>query len=310
MNRSIVRRVVLLVLKLGVLVGMLALAVVTQDLHQIWLLVAGANLYSLLLFIALHAAIVALSSSNLYLLLRPLGKRLRWRRFFYFELLSLVGVYYTPGGIVGLGGVIYMMSRDGVGLKDSTVTVLANKGIMLIAAVLFLAIYLGVYFSGELVVIWYGLVVLVLVTVLGMVAIFASVWARQTVAKIIDRVRCYRGHYLLFTANAVITIGLFALSALQIIGCLSAVGIEVKDYWLIFFSYGALPLINQLPITFGGLGVGEAAAVFLWSELGAPSEQILAAFILMRIFTLVSTMLLSGGAMVAWLLEQRRARIE
>lgn len=304
------KRLLLLVVKLGLLVALLTLAAATQNLREIWALVAGANLVYMLIFFALNVTAVALASSNLFLLLRPLGKSLPWRRLFYFDLLSLAGAYYTPGGVGGLGVVVSMMSREGVGLKDSTVAVLVDKGVTLLVATVFLLVYVLAFQSGGLVVQWHGLAALVFLAAILAVAMLASPWVRQSAAKIIDRARRYSGHYRLFAINILITLGIFGLSALQFFVAFAAVGIEVADWLLILVSYGVLLLINYLPITFGGIGLGEVAAVFLWASLGLASEQILAAFLVVRLFTLVSTLLLGGGAAAYWLFGRRTEKIE
>lgn len=301
------KRHVLLALKLGVLAALLALAVATQNLTEILALIIGANLIYLLIFFVLFVAIIALASSNLFLLLRPLGKKLPWRRLFYFDRLSLWGAYYTPGGIGGVGTLVSMMSREGVGLKDSIVAVLADKVVTVSVAALFTAVYLLVYQSGALTVNWYGLGALASLAVFGAMAFFASAWVRESVAKIFDRLRCYRGHYRLLATNIIITVAIFALQALAFIVVFSSLGIVVTDWLLILVSLGMLSLINYLPITFGGIGLGEAAAVLLWAGLGLTSEQILAGFVVARISILISTILLGGEAMVAWSLERREA---
>jgi len=296
----------LLALKLGVLVALLALAVATQNLGKIWALVSGANFHYLLLFIVVHAATAALGSGNLFLLLHPLGKTLSWPRLFYFDLLSMPGVYYTPGGIGGLGGMMFLMSREGLGLKDSAIVVVVDKTITLIVALLFMAVHLHVYYSGGLEVKWYGLAALIFLVAAGAAAMLTSGLVRQSAATIVDRLRCYGGHYRLLSANMIITIAIFGLQGLQFYGAFSAVRIEVTDWLLILSSYGVMAIIGQLPITLGGIGLSEAAAVLLWAGLGMGTEQILAVFLLIRLFTMISTLFLGGGAAVVWLLERRQ----
>ncbi len=302
------KRLFLLIIKLGVLVALLALAVATQNLKEIWTLVAGTNFLYILLFFVLNALSVALASSNLFLLLRPLGKWLPWRRLFYFDLLSLAGAYYTPGGIGGLGTVIFMMNREGVGLKDSTVAVLVDKGVTLLVALFSSAVYMLIYYNSALVVNWYSLAGLVFLAALVAVVMFSTLWIRQSAAKIMGRARCYIGQYRLLIANMIITAGILGLSALQFIVAFAAVGVEVTDWLLIIVSFGVLLLINYLPITFGGIGLGEAAAVFLWASLGIASEQILAVYLVVRLFTLASTLILGGGAVTFWLFERREEK--
>lgn len=300
------KRYMLLVLKLGLLLALLVAAATTQDLRKIWELIAGANFYYAALFVIVHAMTAALGSGNLFLLLKPLGRTLAWRRLLFFDLLSLAGSYYTPGGIGGLGGMILLMSKEGVGLKDSAVAVLADKGITLFVALLFGAVYVKIY-GGVFEVEGHGLTVMLLITVLGGVVMLTSRWVRQSVAKIVDRLQCYKGHYSLLLTNITITAIIFCLQGLQFYWAFSAAEVRLSDWFLVLLSYGILAIISQLPITFGGAGLSEAAAVLLWAGLGIGSEQAIAIFLLIRVFTFLATLVLGGGASVVWLFERRKA---
>lgn len=299
------KRIILLAVKVSVLAVLVALAVATQDLREIWTLVAKGDFTFLLPFLVLNIIAVALASTNLFLLLRPLGKELRWRKIFYFDALSLAGSYYTPGGMGGVGVMFYMMRREGVGLKDSTVVLLVDKGITLIVALLFTAAYLGFYYGGGFGIDWPKLAVFGAVVTLAAMTALKLQRVREPLEKIIARIGCYWGQYGVLSANLLITVGIFTLSAAQFIVAFYAIGIEAIDWRMVLASYGVLLLLNYMPITFGGIGLGEASAVFLWSGLGLTSEQIIAVFLLSRMFTLLATMVIGGTAMFAWLYRRQ-----
>ncbi|MBI5937546.1 MAG: flippase-like domain-containing protein [Betaproteobacteria bacterium] len=289
----------LLLVKVGLLAGLILLALATQDVKQIWELVSEVDLRYLPIFILLNLGTVALASSNLYILLRPLGQKLPWKRLFYFDLLSLAGSYYTPGGVGGVATVMYLISREGAGLKDAAVAVFMDKGITLVIALLSLCTYF-VFFAHTRADIEWQLIGVIAIFLAGFsLAVFMSGWLRERLLKIIDRMRCYSGHAPVLGMNLAVTLGIFGLSALQYLVAFQALGLRVEEPLLIFISYGVLIIINYLPIAFGGIGLGEVSALFLWSEMGLTSEQILAALLIVRLFTLLATILLVGGALLA-----------
>lgn len=296
----------LLVVKVCVFAALVGWVIGTQDLNEIWVLVVNASYIYFPLFFVFNALGVALSSFNVFLLLRPLGKRMEWRRVFYFDRLSLVGGHYTPGGVGGLGMMVYLMARDGVGLKDSAVVVFVNKLVTLLVALLFLPVYVFVYHGGNIDIKFHWLLVFGLAAAAIAVAILISTKVRQSVQKIAARLWCYSGQVPLLLGTVVVTVCIFSFASMQFLVAFSAVGVNVDDGLLILVTYGLLLLINYLPITFGGIGLGEAAAVVLWSGLGITSEQILAGYLVMRVFVLLSTLLLGGSALVVWLLERHR----
>lgn len=292
------------VVVLAILVG---LALATQDMGKIAGMIAKANYYYFMPYLLLGTAMVALASTNLFLLLRPLDIDLRWRRLFYFDALSLAGSYYTPGGMGGIGIVVYMMKREGVKLSDSAVVVLMDKVITLAVAVLFSVIYLLAYSRGWPVMRWNWLTILALLSVLGIAVMLSRRKFSPLAQKIKESIRCYARQYSPLLANSVITMGNYCLTTLAIALAFSAAGVTVSmtNLEVILVSCGILGLINMLPISFNGIGVGEMAAVYLWAESGLSSEEILAAFIVWRIFALVTTLLLSGAAIAIWLFERR-----
>lgn len=291
------KKTLLILIKVGILAGLIALAITTQDLHQIWTLISKVDLRYLGAFLLLNVASVAMASSNLFILLRPLGRKTPWRRLFYFDLLSLAGSYYTPGGVGGVATIAYMISKE-AGLKDAAVVVFMDKAITLLVASLLMGVY-GVFFAQVPIGIAWGVFGLVLAAMAGlMAAMYLSGWLRERALKTLERARCYWGSMPVLGANLVITLGIFLLSSMQYMAAFRAIGLPVEDPILIFISCGILLIINYLPIAFGGIGLGEVSAVFLWGGMGLTSEQVLSAMLTVRVFAFLATLLLGGGALL------------
>tara|TARA_Y100000991_G_C21950013_1_gene339321 strand:- start:665 stop:1432 length:768 start_codon:yes stop_codon:yes gene_type:complete len=237
----------------------------------------------------------ALSSTNLFLLLRPLRHKLPLYRIIHIDLLSLLGAYYTPGGIGGIGIIVYMMSRNGINIKDASIVVLINKIISLFVILFFFTIYLLIYPFSDFDTNWELLFFFIIFLVLMALSFFSKL-VRDLIKSVLIRIYTFKNHYRVILLTVFLTIGVYFLNVLCYITCFYAVGISIPDFHLIFLTYSIFMIINYLPISFGGIGIGEVAAIVLWSTMGLSTEQILSGFIVVRGFTLISSLSLSGLA--------------
>ena len=291
------KKAIYISLKLGLLSLLLLWAVNTQNLNEIQKIIFQFDFFYFLIFFLLFITSAALSSTNLFLLLKPLSYKLSWGYIFRIDLLSLAGAFYTPGGIGGMGILMYMMSNKGVDIKDSGVVVLVDKQITGIVAIIFMTVYLIVYPINKLLVNWEMIITLIIIAILIVVISFFSKLVRTVFKSIVSRVYLYKDHYPILLTNLILTIGIYSLNVLQYIACFYAIGVPIPDWQLIFFTYSLLLLINYLPISIGGLGVGELTGVVLWTVMGLTSEQILSGFVILRFFAFISTLFLSGTAL-------------
>lgn len=291
----------------GVVLGLLLVwAILTQDVGKIWasLLEIKASYFAAFFFVNVVA--VALASTNIYYLLRPLGGAVPWRRLFYFDVLSLIGAYYTPGGVGGVGTLAFLLNREGVGLKDSTVVLLLDKAITLSVALCSLCLYVAlVPGRAEISLEWFALLALALV--LGYLVLRKFSRLHLMFVKILQRLWVYHKGLHIVLLNIVLSTMIFLLSVFQFLLMARAMGVEVVNVLLLVVSYGALQIINYLPISFGGVGVGEVAAIYLWQSAGLTSEQVIAIFVVVRVFTLLSTLIMTG---VAILLGEKMGQAE
>ncbi len=285
----------LITLKLGLLIILLILAYKTQDLKEIIYLIKNINIYYFVIFFSLFLITTAMASTNLYLLLKPLDYKLSWKRIFHIDLLSIVGAFYTPGGIGGMGIIVYLMTRSGVNLKDASIVVLIDKQISGCVALFFLMIYVINYPINDISINWNMLSILIISLVVFGLSLFSKL-VRKVVRGVLTRVNIYKNHVRLLILNVFLTVGIYSVNVFVYIVCFYTVGIVIPDINLIFLTYSIFMLINYLPISIGGIGVGEFTAIILWSSMGLSSEQILAGFIVMRGFALVSSLSLSGLA--------------
>lgn len=96
-------------------------------------------------------------------------------------------------------------------------------------------------------------------------------------------------------ANAAATLGKMAAAGLAFYAAAQASGESAGGAFDYVVVLNATRLLNYLPITPGGVGVGEGGAAWLLSYIGAEPAPVVAAYILLRAVSLAVT-----GALAAW----------
>jgi uncharacterized membrane protein YbhN (UPF0104 family) len=130
-------------------------------------------------------------------------------------------------------------------------------------------------------------------------------WAQRYIQKIVKSSWCYAREKKIMAMNLFVTLVILSSSAMLYVIGFSAVNIYI-DNWLVMIAfYGIIIIVNYLPITLGGIGLGELVSVYLWGHLGILSEKVLAAFVIIRCFALLSTIILSGATALVWLYSKK-----
>ena len=269
--------------------------IITQDLNRIWVELRNIKITYFLIFTGLTIISTMIAATNMYLLIRPFSTSLRWKNVFYFDLLSLAGSAITPGGVGGMATVVYMLKQSGVKLKDIMGTIFVDKIITFVVALIFLIAYICIFkeINFEWInSIFYGICIIII-----MLAVSRK--SRLIALRMLSGVKKYSNRISILFVNFLLTIILFAVCSCQYIIGFKALGIDIKDPLLIVISYGIFIIINLLPITISGIGLGEVAALFLWSSLELSSESILAVMIALRFFSIISSILIGAGVLLS-----------
>lgn len=115
----------------------------------------------------------------------------------------------------------------------------------------------------------------------------------EMLIKVYNTFHKYHNHKILVFKAAVLSITLQMMSVSMFVVLGKAIGIDIA----IIHYFAIIPLvfvINALPISLGGLGVGEAACVVLLDLVGVPKEMSLALAFLNRLVLFVFST--TGGA--------------
>lgn len=267
----------------------------TQDIARIVGLIKSANVIWFVADLFIAGVGVALSSTNIFFLLSLFGGSPPWRRLFELDLLSLLGVYYTPAGSGGYAFLVYMLKKAGIKPGDSVSCLVLDKIITGAFALLSLTVFLALYYGSSLINI--DKAKLTVLGALACLALCACFWVpvtRALIKSFMDRCVILWRHPWILLFNICCTAGVFAIGAIHYLIAFKSVGIMGPSLTKLFFSYGPLSLLTYLPFTVSGAGVGEAAAAVIWSGPTVRSEDIIAVVLVARLFALASSVGLSG----------------
>jgi uncharacterized membrane protein YbhN (UPF0104 family) len=168
-------------------------------------------------------------------------------------------------------------------VADRAIDTLSLVGIVL-AAVPFAGVPLALIGPAERV-IWWAIVLGIVVSSIGVVLVVRSPrWVAGPIDRAWRGVRDRRGSLAMAAA---ISVGVQSAFVMTNVWLASEAGVRVGlAPW--FVAWPASKLIAILPISLGGLGVREAALVWLLVPYGAPAEAVLATGILWQAVLIVS----------------------
>ena len=271
---------------------------------------ASANARFLLLAVALHFTGTAVSSYRWQGLISAFGIRVRLRTLISLYFVGALFNNLLPGSITGDVAKAYHLSRriDRMDVAVSTVLTDRLTGIL----VLFAIASIGVLFG-------YGLVSrqIALATLLVAAAMWGAVglasiksvwiWLRRRV-RLIDRLaetKTVRQAVLAVQVNdrRVVVRALAVSFVLHVIWISMryviavALGVHVSVWYFVVF----IPLITlatMVPVFFGGLGVREAAYVYLFTQVGVPAPLCISMSLVFYALRLASAIV--GGLIYAF----------
>ena len=286
--------------------GIVTWILTSLDLDNIWSLIYGVDLRYFFLFAVLNIAAVMLASVNLFLLLREFQQEVSWKKIFYFDLLSLIGSNLTPGGVGGIATLIFKTNQAGVKIKTCIVAVFVDKLLTLFVALIGIATYITQF--GQIKFDFNSNVYLTIAACLliGIMLALSLNRLRSIFLKFIGYFNSYSVSFDILLVNLLCTVIIFFINGMQYLLAFHAVGIDFPSPIKIFLTYGVFLIINYLPITVSGLGLSEVAALYLWTGLGIGMEQVVSALVIVRLFSLVATVILSAGALLLSILIGRK----
>jgi len=289
-----------------------------RDLDRLFLAVWPLTLAALAL-VLLHMVLIAW---RLSLLFRPQGLRLRFVTSLRLTLVGLFFEMFTPGAAGGTVAKMFYAARENQGrrtqvatvvLFDRAIGIFSLLALPLLFASLFPRVVSGVHVLRAIL-IAYGAIASFLIAVF-----LAGLWRHSDTARCIRSIRYPAlseilsraletiGGYRRSPATLCSALALSLLANLSIVGVI-ALGVLVVNppsvAWRLCLIVPIGQLVNSLPLTPGGLGVGEVAfnTLFKLSGLSGGAEAVLC----WRIWTA----LVSGIGLFFYLRGMQRSVVE
>jgi glycosyltransferase 2 family protein len=313
-------------LKVAISLGLIAyLLLVKVDLAQVGQAIAGANIWYLVLALALYLVAITVGCAKWRLLLAAQGIRLPLPRLFSFTLVGLFfGNFLLP---IVAGDVVrgYDLARSTERGAEAAISVLVDKLIGLLAFITAAALMSAYAIWGMGRADLQGLATIVFVAFLGFTLAFASILSHrlrglferllairifQPVApvyrRLSDAIQAYRND-----PGALIQafgISLIVLLITNVVNWLVAesVGANVPMIYIFLFN----PMVAFAPVlipSIGGLGVNQGAFDLFYATLGKITSSELAVTFSLVMQVIIYASSLPGG--VLWLRRRKPARV-
>jgi len=307
-KRTRLNRVVSPLFAVILIAGCLIIALKTQDVRKIISLLRSLDLRYCLISVVLTLIGVTLTSANLHLLLTKVGTRLSWGRIFEIDLFSLLTTYYTPAGSGGLAYFIYALKKHYVPVENSATCFVLDKIITVLLAVL----SFGILAVFKLHASYFSLSRTRLASILLLITLGGSVlWAFPALRGLVRSFGCRLMVFKQFPSaiitNVIITTAQFCVNAGHFLVAFRAIHAQAPPFGVLLISYGPLALLGYLPFTISGAGVSDAAAILLWKQPSLSSEEIIAAFMVLRLFLLIGALTLPACLYAGKLVKRRVA---
>ena len=247
--------------------------------------------YPLIFFVYFFSMLV--SAINISVLLRALGKHVNLFLLLQYSILSWGIGILTPGNI-GDFSLAFLLKKHDVTLGQGTAIVFIDKVITVLILSLTALIGFFIFFGLSYLVLFPLFVFVAFLGGLCCILFFPSL--RHLVARFIPQkyamalqgliatiMLMLRSKKLYLVANALFTILKWILSSLVIFLIFLSLHVTANlIYIYIFFITMTLTLFNLIPITYHGIGLKEAAGIYLYGLKGISPDVVLSAYLVLH----------------------------
>ncbi|MDI6738522.1 MAG: lysylphosphatidylglycerol synthase transmembrane domain-containing protein [Nanoarchaeota archaeon] len=242
-----------------------------------------------------------LNSASFYLILSSLGVHSGYRGIFL-SFIKSWGIGSVLPGKVGDLSVVYFLKKEGIDAKYSSAMYVIDKMAVLLFFVIIAMITAWILLPVNAV---YILAVFLLAAVVGFLLFirFGKAIIREVFGKYAHYIESFHTNIRLVTKKPLLILILFIISSLRWLVLsfsmwllLSMANEHVSFIYVFLFSVTA-NILALLPVTVSGIGLKEAAFVYLYGLVGATTSIVLAVSIVYSIITIVLALI---AVLFAW----------
>jgi uncharacterized protein (TIRG00374 family) len=284
----------LLLLKIVFSVGILVYIFTrVVDLGDLWTNLKEASVAYLVAAISVYFVVQTISAYRWYLLLKPLGIQVSFRKILSLYYLGMYFNFFLPSAIGGDFFKVYYLNKETGRLSASTASVFLDRDVgmggLLIAATL-VATYAGTRIppeNGVLLAPMFGLIGVAFIManlalfyrrsynlLHRLLSVFKMKRADEKVENLFESVNSYRGQWGLALVTLVISLGVQVGCAVVNMLAAAAIGLHTHNGWIDYLVFiPAIGLIGMIPLSVNGAGWREASYILLFKSVGAEAHQ-------------------------------------
>jgi uncharacterized protein (TIRG00374 family) len=256
------------------------------DISKVLSVLSNTSFIYLGAVIALSYSTIWIGAYNLYLLLRPLTRNIPFSRVLRYSSISWGAGLFVPGKL-GEFSIIYFLQKEKVPLGYGTLMAIFNKLITIIALTAISIVGVYVYLPLD------TARNLTIIMISGIIILIISETSREFIKKYILRNHAplFKGfskflrYFLtkrkrLLVLTTIITLFKWIIMALMPYLLFHSFGYDAEFVHVLLIT-AVTAIISLIPLSISGLGVKEATAVFLFNQIGTPSEITISVFLIL-----------------------------
>ncbi|HXG94826.1 MAG TPA: lysylphosphatidylglycerol synthase transmembrane domain-containing protein [Blastocatellia bacterium] len=311
-----------MLLKAAVSIGILVyIFTKVVDIRSLWANLREANLSFLVAAIAVYFIVQTLSAYRWYLLLKPQGIEISFRKILSLYLLGMYFNFFLPSAIGGDVFRVYYLHKYTGKLSASTASVFLDRdlgmgGLMLVATLVSALAWTNV--EGVPLAPIFGLIGIVFIAanlaifyrptynlLHRLLSLFKMKKADEKVERLFESVNSYRGRWDLIAYTILLSIGVQVGCALVNVLTANSIGLSTAHGWIDYLVFiPAIGLLGMIPLSVNGAGWREFSYIILFESVGATKEQAGALSVLWLVVMIATS--LPGG--IIYLRQGQKAR--
>lgn len=281
--------------KIAVGIVILVLLVIQVSVQEIIRVMSSFNVIFILPILALHIAALMLGAMNIQVLLHGISKKIGFSEMLKKYLLSSVIGAITPGRL-GEFSLVYFLKKNNIPIGVSAAIILLDKILTILTLIAFSVWGLFIFFSGQV-------ALEVLAVSIGGLGVMWFICISETGKNLVKRFmlkslndsfngfsktlsELVRKKKKYVIGNIIITIMKWLLHFVLFYITFLAFEVTLPISSLLLFA--TVMLIAYIPVTFGGLGLREVAAVYIFKFIGIEPEVVVSVFLLILIVKYLS----------------------
>lgn len=242
-----------------------------------------------------------LNSLSFSLILSSLGVSARYTRIFI-SFVKSWGIGSVLPGKVGDLSIVYFLKKEGVNARDSSAMYVIDKMVVLLFFVIVAMITARLLLPSNAI---YILACFLLVAVVGFLLFlkFGKAVVNKVFGKYAHYIEAFHGNIQLAAKKPLLLFILFIISSLRWLvlsfsmWILLSMANEHVSFAYVFLISVTANILALLPITVSGIGLKEAAFVYLYALIGASTSIVLAVSIVYSFTTIVLALI---AVLFAW----------